>query len=69
MTMFQNLRRMMGGAATLKISCEACGHKATWTCAQAFQRLGGDATPLDCRRQWPAAPVAGGGRRMFGYEP
>ena len=50
MTMFQNLRRMMSGAATLKISCEACGHEATWTCAQAFQRLGGDATPLDCRR-------------------
>ncbi len=39
MTMFQNLRRMMGGAATLKISWEACGHEATWTSAQAFQRL------------------------------
>jgi hypothetical protein len=51
MTMFQNLRRMMGGAATLKISCEACGHEATWTSAEAFQRLGGDATPRDCRRR------------------
>jgi ribosomal protein S27E len=39
MTMFQNLRRMMSGAATLKITCEACGHEATWTGAQAFQRL------------------------------
>lgn len=51
MTMFQNLRRMMDRAATLKITCESCGHEAVWTCAQALQRLGGDATPLDCRRR------------------
>jgi hypothetical protein len=62
MTMFQNLRRMMGGAATLKISCEACGHEATWTCAQAFKRLGGDATPLDCRRQLACSACGRRGR-------
>jgi hypothetical protein len=33
--MFQNLHRMMNGAATLKLSCEACGHEATWTAALA----------------------------------
>jgi hypothetical protein len=62
MTMFQNLRRMMSGAATLKITCEACGHEATWTGAQAFQRLGGDATPLHCRRRLACAACGVRGR-------
>ncbi len=48
--MFQNLRRMMRGAATLKIIC-ACGHQVTWTCGQAFARLGPDAMPFDIRRR------------------
>ena len=51
MTMFQNLRRMMASAATLKIGCEGCGHEATWTSAQALQRLGPDAMPFDIRRR------------------
>jgi hypothetical protein len=62
MTMFQNLRRMMGGAATLKITCEACGHEATWTGALAFKQLGGDATPLDCRRRLACAECGARGR-------
>jgi hypothetical protein len=51
MTMFQTLHRMMTGAATLKIACEGCGHEATWTAAQAFDRLGAGATPADIRRR------------------
>lgn len=49
--MFQNLRRMLSGGSTLKLSCEACGHEAAWTRAEALQRLGGDATPCDIRRR------------------
>lgn len=51
MTMFQNLHRMLANAHTLKIACEACGHEATWTSAQAVQRLGPDAMPFDIRRR------------------
>ena len=51
MTMFQNLRRMLAEAATLKIACDGCGHEATWTAAQAFQRLGPDAAPAEIRRR------------------
>ena len=51
MTMFQNLSRMLARAATLKIACEACGHEANWTAAQAYQRLGPDAIPFDIRRR------------------
>jgi len=51
MTMFQNLHRMMDGSATLKIRCEACDHRATWTRDAAFRRLGPDATPFDIRRR------------------
>ena len=51
MTMFQNLRRMMGQGGTLKIECEACGRRAIWTQDQAFKRLGPDAIPADIRRR------------------
>jgi ribosomal protein S27E len=51
MTMFQTLHRMMSSAATLKITCDGCGHEATWTGAQALKRLGPDATPFDVRRR------------------
>jgi hypothetical protein len=51
MTMFQNLQRMMGEAATLKLECDACGRQATWTRHQAMTRLGPDAAPFDIRRR------------------
>jgi len=51
MTMFQTLRRVMHGAMTLKIVCEACGRQAAWTVAEAFARLGPDATPFEARRR------------------
>lgn len=51
MTMFQNLHRMLSGAATLKMACGGCGREATWTARQALDRLGGDATPADLRRR------------------
>ncbi len=51
MTMFQTLRRMLANTTTLKMACEACGHRASWTRAQAFSRLGPDATPFEIRRR------------------
>jgi rRNA maturation protein Nop10 len=49
--MFQNLRRVMGEAQTLKIRCETCGHEAAWSQAEAFRWLGPDATPYTIRRK------------------
>jgi hypothetical protein len=60
--MFQNLHRMMAGAATLKITCEACGHEAAWTQAQAFRLLGPDATPFDIRRRLACSACGRTGR-------
>lgn len=51
MTMFQNLNRMMGQGGSLKIECEPCGRRATWSQEEAFKRLGPDATPPDIRRR------------------
>ncbi len=52
MQMFQTLARVMRGpAVTLRITCEACGHVAVWTRAQAFERLGPDSAPADVRRR------------------
>lgn len=49
--MFQTLHRMMAGSATLKIECEACRRRTTWSQDEAFKRLGPDATPYDVRRR------------------
>jgi DNA-directed RNA polymerase subunit RPC12/RpoP len=49
--MFQNLHRMMASGEVLKIACEDCGHRATWTRDDAFRRLGPDATPTDIHRR------------------
>lgn len=62
MTMFQNLHRMMSGAATLKLACDGCGHEATWTTRQAIDRLGGDATPADIRRRLVCSDCGQAGR-------
>lgn len=51
MTMFQNLHRSLGSGQTLKIQCEACGHLATLSQAQAKAACGPDATPMDIRRR------------------
>ena len=51
MTMFQNLRRTMAPADTLKIQCEPCGHRVAWPHREAVQRCGPDATPMDIRRR------------------
>jgi hypothetical protein len=51
MTMFQNLHRSMGPADTLEIVCEGCGRRASWRQAEAFRKLGSDATPADIRRR------------------
>ncbi len=42
---------MMANGGTLKIECEACQHRATWTQDEPFQRLGPDATPYEVRRR------------------
>lgn len=55
MTMFQNLNRSMAQGDTLKIECEPCERRATWTKAEACRRLGPDATPYDVRRRLACA--------------
>ena len=65
MTMFQNLGRMMGEGATLKIECEACGHETTWSRATAFKRLGPDASPSDIRRRLACRCGAAGRARVW----
>lgn len=49
--MFQNLHRSLDQGQTLKLQCEACGHLATLTAADAKVRCGADATPMDIRRR------------------
>jgi hypothetical protein len=51
MTMFQNLNRSMTGGETLKIACEVCPHRVSWTRTEAIARLGPEATPYDLRRR------------------
>lgn len=51
MTMFQTLRRSMRAQDTLKILCEACGRRTTWSHGEARTRCGADATPMDIRRR------------------
>jgi hypothetical protein len=62
MTMFQNLHRSMAPSATLKIACEGCGRRSTWTRAQAVAKLGPDATPADIRRRLSCSACGSGGR-------
>lgn len=62
MMMFQTLHRMMGGSETLKMACEECGHEAAWTSAQAKERLGPDATPMDVRHRLVCSSCGVGGR-------
>jgi ribosomal protein S27E len=49
--MFQNLRRSMAQSATLKIECESCAHRTEWGQAEAFDKLGPDASPYEIRRR------------------
>lgn len=51
MTMFQTLHRSLAPDRTLKIQCEACGHRTTLTQPEAVARCGHDATPADIRRR------------------
>lgn len=62
MTMFQNLHRMMGEAAQLKIACETCEHGVSWTRQQAFLWLGPDATPYEIRRRLRCTRCGAAGR-------
>ena len=51
MTMFQTLHRSMRSQDTLKLLCEACDRRTTWTHREAVARCGPDATPMDIRRR------------------
>jgi hypothetical protein len=48
--MFQTLARVMQSPLdTLKIECGACGRRAVWSRAEAFDRLGPGASPTKVR--------------------
>lgn len=49
--MFQTLHRTMGPQETLKLQCDGCDRRTTWTYAQAVAHCGPDATPSDIRRR------------------
>jgi hypothetical protein len=49
MQMFQNLERSMKPGETLKVLCEPCGRRTTWTRTEAIKHCGPDATPADLR--------------------
>jgi hypothetical protein len=64
MMMFQTLARVMTSPVdTLHIACGACGHEAAWSRADAFKRLGPDATPVKARERLRCA-VCGDTRRV-----
>jgi DNA-directed RNA polymerase subunit RPC12/RpoP len=47
--MFQMIHRTMNGTKPLRITCEDCGHGVAWNRAEAIERCGSDATPMDLR--------------------
>jgi hypothetical protein len=49
--MFENLGRPMRLADTLKFQCDACGHKAAFDRAIAFQLFTPDASPFEISRR------------------
>jgi hypothetical protein len=49
--MFETLARVMAPADTLTVRCEACGHEARLSRAEAFEMFGPDAAPYDIRRR------------------
>jgi hypothetical protein len=50
--MFETLGRVMTSpAATLKLRCEACGHRSEWSRKKAFATFGPDASPYAIRRR------------------
>jgi DNA-directed RNA polymerase subunit RPC12/RpoP len=50
--MFETLRRVMSNAGdTLKLRCEACGHRAHMTRERSFARFGPDANPYEIRHR------------------
>ena len=50
--MFETLGRVMvAPTATLKLDCEACGHRRTYSRTQAFAIFGIDASPFVVRRR------------------
>lgn len=52
MGMFETLARVMTAPGdTLKVECQVCSHRTAWTRAEAFERLGADASPFTARRR------------------
>jgi hypothetical protein len=50
--MFQTLARvMLSPGDTLKIECNACRRRVEWSRAEAFVKLGSDASPHDVRER------------------
>lgn len=51
MQMFQTIARTMKPRETLKIQCDACGHRVSLSYAAAAAACGPDSTPADVRRR------------------
>jgi len=51
MAMYESLARVMQPNDTLKLACDACGHRAALGRKEAFARFGADATPYTIRRR------------------
>lgn len=60
--MFQNIHRSLAPSDTLKVQCEPCGHRTTWTYRDAVARCGPDATPSDIRRRLKCKACGAEGR-------
>lgn len=58
--MFQTLARTMNAKDSVTARCEACGHQARWTQAQAFAAFGPDASPYAVRRRLRCSRCGGG---------
>jgi hypothetical protein len=51
MGLFETLSRTMKVTDTLKLRCDACGHRASFDCATAQALFGPDASPFAIRRR------------------
>ena len=51
----------------LRITCNACGHQALWSKADAARRLGGESTTTDARRHLKCSACGERRPHFFGF--